>query len=96
VAAKTADYTMTNSDDVILCNTTTSIRITMQAVSSATTKSYRVKNVNTGNCTVYTNSGADTFDRITGETSASVPGGGSPRNGFSLIPDSGGSSWLMF
>lgn len=95
VAAKTSNYTMTNSDDVILCNTTTSIDITMHAVSSATTKSYRIKNIGSGNCNVKTN-GSDVFDRITGETSASIAPGGSPTGGFSLIPDSGGSSWLMF
>jgi hypothetical protein len=97
VAAKTADYTMTNSDDVILCNPTTGsvVTITMHSSVSATTKSYRVKNVGFGDCNVNTN-GTDKFDRVTGETSASIPAGGLPTSGFSLIPDSGGSSWLIF
>lgn len=93
VATKTSDYTMTNSDDVVLCNTTTSMNVTMHSASSATTKSYKVKNIGTADCTVLTN---QTFDRATGYTSISIPAGGLPTGGVELIPDSGGSSWLIF
>lgn len=92
-AVKTTDYTLTNSDDVILCNTTTSMNVTMHSAASATTKSYRVKNIGSGNCNVLS---PTTFDRASGYTSMSIPGGGLPTGGVNLIPDSGGTSWLIF
>lgn len=93
VKVKTSDYTMTNSDDVVLCNTTTSMNVTMHSAASATTKSYKIKNIGTAECTVLTN---DKFDYAVGETSISIPAGGLPTSGIELIPDSGGPSWLIF
>lgn len=57
VATKTTTYTLTNSDDVILCNGT--FTITTQSAASATKKMYYIKNIGTGTCTI---SAADNID----------------------------------
>lgn len=96
IATKNNDYIMTNSDDVILVTgptTTGSIYVTMQAVSGATSKSYKVKNLNTSASVVIRANGSDVFDRDSAETEIVLPPGGVPASGVSLIPDSGGSSW---
>lgn len=93
ISVKTASYTMTNSDDVILANCTADCTITMQAVGSATSKVYRVKNVGSTVVTVDADA-SELFDRA--ELDIVLPPGGLPSSGVSLIPDSGGSSWAMF
>lgn len=86
VATKTSGYTMTNSDDVILCDGT--LTITMQSVASATSKPYRIKNIGTGVCTIAPN-GADTIDGQTSLISATQ------YQAVELIPN-GGTAWYVF
>lgn len=68
-AVKTTDYTLTNSDDVILCNTSTSMKVNLHSVLSATTKSYRIKNIGTGQCDVTAASGQLIEDATTASLS---------------------------
>jgi hypothetical protein len=90
VKAKTANYTMTNSEDVVTLSGT--FTITMHAVSSATKKPYRFINIGTGTITFAFN-GSDT---CAGDTSIQMaPGGIGNYPSFELIPD-GTSAWLMF
>jgi hypothetical protein len=93
VVTKTADYTVTNSEDVILCNATagTPITITMHSAATATAKAYRVKNIGADTCTVAPN-GSDTFD---GDTSILLPSGGLPKSGVELISN-GSTLWSIF
>lgn len=93
VSTKTANYTMTNSDDVILCNPTagTPITITMHSAATATSKRYSVKNIGNDSCTIAPN-GSDTFD---GDTSIILPAGGLPRAAVEVISN-GGSLWSIF
>lgn len=87
-ATKTANYTLTNSDDVIYCNTSSSITITLQTSASATQKIYRFKNIGTGSC-VIARSSSDTID---GDTSLTML---NQYASAALIPD-GISSWAIF
>ncbi len=93
VSTKTANYTVTNSDEVILCNPTagTPLTITMQSVATATSKRYSVKNIGNDSCTIAPN-GSDTFD---GDTSIILPAGGLPKAAVEIIPN-GGSLWSIF
>lgn len=94
VSVKTANYTLTNSDDVILVNGSSPITISLHAVSGATSKAYRLKNIGSASVVAVTN-GSDVFDRSS-ETYLELPPGGLPTSGVELIPDTGGSSWSIF
>lgn len=85
VATKTSAYTLTNSDDVILCNGT--FTITLQAVASATIKPYRIKNIGTGECTIDAN-GSETID---GDLTLVIS---TQNSAVEIIPD--GSAWYVF
>lgn len=63
VATKTSNYTLTDSDDVILCDTTSgSVTITTHASSTATKKRYTIKKIAAANtCTIDGNS-SETID----------------------------------
>lgn len=91
VLTKTTNYTMTNSDDVILVNCSAVCTITMHSVASATSKRYSIKNIGSFDVTVLPN-GSDTFD---GDSSIYLPAGGLPKVGVELIPN-GGSLWSIF
>lgn len=93
VSVKTADYTLTNSDDVLLFNCTTECTLSLHAVASATIKPYRVKNIGVGNLILDAN-GTETFERS--DLTVELPPGGLPSSGFTIIPDTGGSSWSIF
>lgn len=95
VSVKTADYTMTNSDDVIIANCTSECVITMQAVSGATVKPYKIKNVGVGHVRVVTDSLTDLLE-YTAEYTVELPAGGLPKSAITLIPVTGGSSWAIF
>lgn len=60
VTTKTTAYTATNTDDVIVCNSTTAFTITLP-VASGSGKVYNIKNINTGAITVDGDS-SDTID----------------------------------
>lgn len=90
VLTKTTDYTVTNSDDVLLFNCTVDCTVTMHSAATATAKAYTVKNIGTTNLTVaYT--GGDTGDE---ETSIIIPPGGFPKGGLTQIPN-GGVLWSI-
>ena len=91
VVTKTADYTVTNSEDVVLVNGSVPITITMHSVATATSKPYRIKNIGTASVTIARN-GSDTFD---GDTSIVLSAGGLPKAGVELIPN-GGTLWSIF
>ena len=62
IVAKTAAYTMTVTDDVILCGAgNQTFTVTLPAASEATGKVYHIKNVGTGTITVDGN-GSETID----------------------------------
>lgn len=62
IVAKTANYTVTASDDVIICGAgNETFTITLLAVASSANKVYHIKNVGTGTITVDGN-GAETID----------------------------------
>lgn len=86
VVSKTNNYTMTNSDDVIIA--VSPITITIQTSASATKKAYYLKNASSGVVTAL-NSGADTTD---GDTSTTLV---SPNTAITIIPD-GGTAWYIF
>jgi hypothetical protein len=85
-ATKSANYTLTNSDDVIYCNGT--ITITLQSSASATSKPYRIKNISTNNCTISPAGG----DLIDGQESLIIS---AKYASVDLIPD-GGTAWYIF
>lgn len=101
VVSTSADYIMSNSNDVLLVtgpSTTGSIYVELPLVSSATTKSYKIKNLNTSASVIVRrkDTGSDVFDRTPGETTVELPPGGLPSSGAEFIPDIGGSSWSIF
>ncbi|KKN03166.1 hypothetical protein LCGC14_1110410 [marine sediment metagenome] len=62
IAAKTAAYTISVTDDVILCGAgNQTFTVTLPAASGATGKVYHIKNVGTGTITVDGN-GSETID----------------------------------
>ena len=65
VVTKTANYTATDEDGVILCNGT--FTITLPAVADNTNKVYHIKNIGTGVITV-TGNGSETIDKETDQT----------------------------
>lgn len=91
VSTKTADYTLTNSDDVIIFNATSAAALTLHAVSGATQKPYRVKNIGSADVTLAV-SGSDTID---GDTSLVLTAGGAPQAAVTIIPN-GGTAWYVF
>lgn len=60
VVTKTADYTAAANDEVIVCNKTTAMTITLPAATGSG-QTYSIKNINTGAVTIDGNS-ADTID----------------------------------
>ena len=66
--AKTATYTATVNDDLMICNSTTAFTIDLPAA-SGTGKRFAVKNINTGTVTVDGDS-TDTIDGLTTQTVA--------------------------
>ncbi len=92
---KTANYTLTNSDDVIYCNSgTANISITLHSASTATSKEYRIKNINTKPCYIVPAGG----DLLMGSnTSLELAPGSTSLDGpaIGIIPD-GGSLWSIF
>lgn len=87
---RSSSYTLTNSDDVVLFNCSAACTLTLHAVSSATPKVYRVKNIGTAPVTI-ARSGSNTID---GDTSLILNPGTAPYPAVELIP--GGSSWYVF
>jgi hypothetical protein len=55
-ATKTSSYSLTNSDDIVYCDSLAPIIITLHNPATATAKMYRIKNINAGECTVYSTS----------------------------------------
>ena len=93
LTTQTTSYAATNTDDVIIMNCSSACNLTMQAVSSATMKPYKVKSIGTAQVTILP-SGGDTFDGT--DTSVIIPpAGAAPFPAVELIP-SGGSSWFVF
>ena len=90
---KTANYNVTNAEDVILCNPAqdATITMTLQASASATLKLYFFKNIGSGMCIIDANSA----ETIEGDLDIALPAGGIPTNGVSIYPD-GTSSWYIF
>lgn len=89
VSTKTANYTMTNSDDVILCDTSSgALTITMQSAASATSKAYKVKVIGNNACTIDA-AGADTID---GDADLVLT---VKNTAVDLISD-GGTAWYVF
>lgn len=91
VLTKTADYTLTNSDDVLAFNCSSDCTLTLHSAATATSKRYSVKNIGTGALTI-NRGGSDTID---GDTSIVLPAGGIPQSAIDLIP-SGGTAWYVF
>lgn len=91
VATKTANYTATSADDVLIFNATSDVTLTMHSVATATSKPYRVKNIGSSSLTIAPN-GADTFD---GDSSIILSPGGVPQQAVELIPN-GGTAWYIF
>jgi hypothetical protein len=91
VAVKTTNYTMTNSDDVVLMNCSSACTVTMQANSSATSKVFRVKKIGAGTVSISPN-GSDTFFNVQSYASESLS---DPGVSVELIPD-GSSVWYVF
>lgn len=83
-STKTANYTLTDSDDVVYCDTTQQITISLHAAASAASKMYYLKNVNTGDCLVYS------ADEIDGETTQVLR----QFDAISLFPR-GGTTWSI-
>jgi hypothetical protein len=52
LAIKTGDYTLTTSDDIIICNKTTAMTITLFVGTGLTRKIRTIKNINTGVVTI--------------------------------------------
>lgn len=67
VATKTTTYTLTGTDEVIVCNSTTAFTVTLP-VASGSGQHYTIKNINTGIITVE----GDTSDTIDGELNQSL------------------------
>lgn len=88
VLTKTANYTVTNSDDVLTFNCASACTATLHASASATAKPYRIYN---GSATALSLalSGGNTFP------DGSTTGTMAPGSTATFIPD-GGSSWLVF
>lgn len=62
VATKTSDYTLTTTDDIVLCNNVTSMTITLPAA-TASGRIYNVKNINnSGSVIIDANVGGGTID----------------------------------
>lgn len=96
VATKTANYTITSSNDVVYCSAvnTTAMAITLPT-SASSTKPFYIKNLSTtATCTVQLNS-LDHFEINTLATTVIYPGGGEPALGNMYVPD-GGTSWAIF
>ena len=91
VAIKTGNYTMTNTDDIILVNATSAATITMHSAATALLKNFRIKNIGTATVTVALD-GADTID---GDTSVILPAGGTPQTAIDLI-SGGTTAWYIF
>ena len=92
---KSANYTLTNSDDVIYCDSGAgSISITLHAASTATSKEYKIKNINTSPCYIVP-SGSDLL--MGSNTSLELAPGSTSLDGpaIGIIPD-GGSLWSIF
>ena len=66
VLTKTADYVITNADEVIVCNKTTAILITLPAATGSG-KRVTIKNIGVGLATVDANS-SETIDGETTQT----------------------------
>lgn len=93
VSTKTANFTVTNSNDVILCNPAagTTITMTFQTSASATKKTYVIKNISAnGNVQIVPNAA----DTIEGDSVVFLPPGGSPMPGNTFIPD-GVNTWYI-
>lgn len=86
ISTQTTTYTLQNTDDVILANGT--FTITLQSVSGATIKPYRIKNIGSGTITI-ARAGADTID---GGTSYTIS---LQYASIELIPD-GSGAWYIF
>ena len=91
VLTKTANYTLTNSDDVLAFNCTSNCTLTLHSAATATAKRYSVKNIGVGQLTI-SRAGGDTID---GDTDLILPAGGVPQAAVDLIPN-GGSAWYVF
>lgn len=95
IATKTSDFTLTNSNDVILCSPAAgaTVSILLHGASTATAKKYYVKNTSdAGECIVGVNVSTDLIE---GESTLTLNPGGVPQSGNSFIPD-GGSSWSIW
>lgn len=92
---KTANYVATTGDDFVICNVaTTDMTVTFYAASSASRKPIRVKNASqTGTCTVFPTSTAESIFAATGNEASIIlsPGG----NALDFEPD-GSSKWYVF
>lgn len=91
ISTKTADYTLTSSDDVIIFNASSPVTLTLHSAASATIKPYRIKNIGSGQVTI-ARASSDTID---GDTSLILPAGGTPQAAVELIPN-GGTAWYVF
>lgn len=94
IKTKTANYTVTNSEDVILCNPTSGATITMTLLTSATAtkKQFFIKNISSaGTCIVASNAA----DLLEGDTTLTLLPGGTPQSGNIFIPD-GSTSWSIW
>lgn len=91
VSTKTAGYTLTSADDVIIFNSSSDATLTLHSAATATKKNYQIKNIGTGNITI-ARAGSDTID---GDTSYYLAAGVAPFPAVSLVPD-GGTAWYVF
>lgn len=84
VALKSANYTLTNSDDIVLCTGT--LTISLQAVSGAKKKFYYIKNYAAATNVTVTRAGIDTIE---GATSFTLY----PTEAITIYPN--GSNWYL-
>lgn len=64
IKEKTADYTLTSTDDVIVCNSTTTFTLTLPTA-TGTGKTFYIKNINTADITTDANSSETIDDELT-------------------------------
>lgn len=90
ISTKTASYTVTNADDVIITNCSAACTMTMQAVSTATAKAFRF--INKGSISPsFVPNGADKFNN---DSSLTVRVDTTNWPSFTAIPD-GSTTWLI-
>lgn len=97
VVTKTSTYQLTNSDDVILMSCTSSsctVNLQQLSIASSSAKPYRIKNTGSWAVAIQQSSAdAGNVVEVT-ESSISLPPGGLPSSGVTLIP--GATSWSLW